>query len=407
VPNSVNISGLTIANGNANNNGSSDGGGILSFDALTVSSSVLEHNQAPNGFGGAIYSGPDVNASLSVNNDVFTGNSVGSAAETVGFQLGGAIFNADGAIATSSSVLDLLADSLLRNEALGGSSPMGVQSAIGGAVDSQSGNPFAPNPISTISNSLFLGNEAIAGTGGGPSAITGGGALGYASTTPLSVSNTNFLGNQVVGSRGPNGGAGTEADGGGIRAEGSILTIQGGLIVGNNAVGGRGGDAQGSNGGDGGTGGDGGIASLQGSALTITGTTILGNSAEGGAGGRGSARGTGGNGLGGGIETDGTSVLDGTADILLGNSAIGGAGGGNAYGGGVYTLGSTMFTNSLVALNLAVGGTDGGQGVGGGVYIAGGSTILTATTQVVLNFATTSNDNIYGTSSTSPPVGQE
>ncbi|HKI21707.1 MAG TPA: hypothetical protein VKA15_27700, partial [Isosphaeraceae bacterium] len=324
VPNSVNISGLTIASGNAINNGFGDGGGILSFDALTVSNSVLVNNQAPGDFGsgGAIYSGCCGNASLSLDHDVFARNSVGSSSVTDGIQQGGAIFNADGvatissstftnnqalgysaqggaissnggtldvagttflgnqavggsstsglggsatggAIAAFSSVLNLSADTFFGNEALGGSSPMGVQSAIGGAVYSLSGNPFAPNPTSTISNSLFLGNEAIAGIGGGPLALTGGGAIGYSSNTPLNVSNTNFLGNQVVGSRGLSGGAGTEADGGAIWAEGSILTIQGGLIVGNNAVGGRGGDAQGSNGGDGGTGGDGGIASLQ------------------------------------------------------------------------------------------------------------------------------------------------
>jgi len=236
-------------------------------------------------------------------------------------------------------------------------------------------------------------------------ALTGGGAIGYSSTTPLNVSNTNFLGNQVIGSQGQNGGAGTEADGGAIWAEGSILTMQGGFVAGDSAVGGRGGDAPGGNGGDGGIGGGGGIANLQGSALTITGTTIVGNSAVGGAGGRGSTRGTGGNGLGGGIENDGISVLDGTGNILMGNAGIGGAGGGNGYGGGVYTLGTTTFTDTLVTLNLAIGGSDGGQGVGGGLYIAGGTSVLTGKTNVVRNFAATSNDDIYGTSGITSPGG--
>jgi len=35
-----------------------------------------------------------------------------------------------------------------------------------------------------------------------------------------------------------------------------------------------------------------------------------------------------------------------------------------------------------------------------GLYIAGGSTTLTGKTAVVLNFATTANNNIYGTYST-------
>ena len=110
---------------------------------------------------------------------------------------------------------------------------MGVQSAIGGAVYVLDGNPFAPDPTSTISDSLFFGNEANAGTGGGPSAVTGGGAVGYSSTTPLNVNDTEFLYNQTVGSRGQNGGAGTEADGGALWIEGSVVTIQGGLIAGN------------------------------------------------------------------------------------------------------------------------------------------------------------------------------
>jgi len=570
VPNKVNISGLTIANGNAISNGFGGGGGILSADALTISNSVLENNQAPvdGGLGGAIFSLCCGNESLTIDNDLFAGNSVGFAGDTAGgFQQGGAIFNdgvatissstfvnnqalgsnalggaihttfgstltvtgstfvnneaigsglvgggaifgdpalvtisssqflnneavtnspfeqasggavettafdinaageaiqvtevitnslfsgnlvvgaagsgasvqggaiengsgtldvagstftgnqaiggsstssfggvaTGGAVVTVQCNLNLSSDSFFGNDALGGSSPMGVQFAIGGAVNVFLSNFSAPNTPSTISNSLFSGNEAAAGTGGGSFSLTGGGAIAFSFTLPYTVSNTRFLGNQVIGSQGQNGGAGTEADGGAIWADGSTVAIQGGLIAGNSAVGGRGGDAPGGTGGDGGIGGGGGIANLSGSSLTITGTTIAGNSAAGGAGGRGSTQGTGGNGLGAGIENDGASTLDITSSILLGNVATGGAGGGNGYGAGVYTLGTTTFTDTLVTLNLAIGGSDGGQGVGGGIYIAGGTTTLTGKTKVVGNQATTSNDNIYGPYST-------
>jgi hypothetical protein len=63
-------------------------------------------------------------------------------------------------------------------------------------------------------------------------------------------------------------------------------------------------------------------------------------------------------------------------------------------------LGTTTFTDTLVAFNLAIGGSDAAQGIGGGIYVAGGTTTLTGKTKVIGNHASTSNDNIYGTYST-------
>ena len=56
-------------------------------------------------------------------------------------------------------------------------------------------------------------------------------------------------------------------------------------------------------------------------------------------------------------------------------------------------------TDTLIALNAADGGS-GGQGIGGGLYIGAGMTTLTGRTEVVSNFASTSNDNIYGSYTT-------
>jgi hypothetical protein len=63
-------------------------------------------------------------------------------------------------------------------------------------------------------------------------------------------------------------------------------------------------------------------------------------------------------------------------------------------------VGTASLTNTFVAFNFAVGGSGGGQGVGGGLYVGGGSMTLLGTTKVVLNVATTSNNNIYGPYST-------
>jgi hypothetical protein len=82
------------------------------------------------------------------------------------------------------------------------------------------------------------------------------------------------------------------------------------------------------------------------------------------------------------------------------NAAIGGSGGGNGDGGGIYNIGTASLTNTYVAFNEAIGGSGGGQGVGGGLYVGGGSMTLLGTTEVVFNFASTSNSNIYGPYST-------
>jgi hypothetical protein len=563
VPNTVDIAGLTIANGNASTNGFGGGGGILSFDALTISDSSLVNNSAPidGGIGGAIYSGCCGNETLSAVHDLFTGNSVGFAGDTGGgFSQGGAIFNTDvatitgstfvnnqalgpnalggaihtsfgstlvvtgstfqnnqavgsqvigggaiwgdpafvtvdsskflnneavgsgpfftieggaietaalnwnnefiqvtesitnsefsgnravgaagsgaateggaiengsgtldlggdtfvgnqsvggsatvtpggiaqgGAVFTVNCALNLTCDSFLGNQAIGGSSPMGVLFAVGGAVNSFLGNTLAPNPTSTISDSTFTGNSVAAGTGGGSFTITAGGAISY-TASPVDISNSSFLGNAVTGSAGVSGGAGTDADGGAIWVTGSRMTIEGSLIAGNRAIGGKGGAAPGSTGGNGGNAEGGGIANQQGADLTLVGTTVAGNIASGGSSGQGSTLGSGGSGLGGGIETDAFSTLVASGGVLFGNAAIGGSGGGNGFGGAVYTLGTTTFTDTLFTLNVAAGGSVGGQGTGGGLYIAAGTTTLAGKTKVVGNFATTSNNDIFG-----------
>ena len=97
-----------------------------------------------------------------------------------------------------------------------------------------------------------------------------------------------------------------------------------------------------------------------------------------------------------GIANNPTAVLDLSGSTIENNTA------GDLNGGIGNFLGTVKITSSVVSGNAAPsGGGDGGQGIGGGLYIASGSaTTLTGKTVVVLNFATTSNNDIYGTYST-------
>ena len=63
-PNSLSISGVTIANGNAAGGFGSfgDGGAIDSSGALTLSNDVVANNQAPDGIGGAIIPAAELTA---------------------------------------------------------------------------------------------------------------------------------------------------------------------------------------------------------------------------------------------------------------------------------------------------------------------------------------------------------
>ena len=133
-----------------------------------------------------------------------------------------------------------------------------------------------------------------------------------------------------------------------------------------------------------------------GGSLTISGTTIAGNSAIGAPGARAARAVSAATASVVGSRSTAPRRLTLTSSVLTGNLAQGGPGGGDGFGGGVYTLGTTTFTDTLATLNDASGGSGGGQGIGGGLYIGGGTTTLTGKTKVVANFASTSNNDIYG-----------
>ena len=157
------------------------------------------------------------------------------------------------------------------------------------------------------------------------------------------------------------------------------------------------------------------------STVTASNVSLIGNLAQGGAGGSGSG-GAGGTATGGAIDNDADSTLSLSGGLLSLNAADDGKGGkggssgtgGDGLGGAIYNAGpydqygeslpgaTLSLTSAIVLGNLAQGGDTanggtGGQGIGGGLYLAIGSTTTLSKTLVTGNFASTSNNNIYGT----------
>jgi hypothetical protein len=79
------------------------------------------------------------------------------------------------------------------------------------------------------------------------------------------------------------------------------------------------------------------------------------------------------------------------------------------FGGGLSVLAgsSASIDASLIVLNAALGGVTGtggasGQGIGGSLYIGTTADVtLSTSSEVMFNFASTSDDNIFGTYTTS------
>jgi hypothetical protein len=393
--------------------------------------------------GGAISN--EAGSTLVLERGTFTGNqattALGTSPGIPGTGLAGAIGNAAGSQATVSySTFD-------SNAARGGTGANGGPgqnggnggNGVGGAISNDATSflvPFASSTI-TVAHATFLGNQAIGGIGGtggnGGSGGNGsngpGGAINNGGST-LTVTDSTFLGNQSLGGPGGNGGMGGN---GGVGANGSggaiqnanpppaltggaliraTLHVSDSLFLGNEAIGGAGGNGGSSgNGGAGGTGRGGGLIN-QFSDWDIRNTLFAFNQATGGAGGdRGSdglLGGTGGAGRGGGLSNINGSIgtLFDSAVIL--NNATGGNGdlggnGGNGQGGGVFNGGtspqgvpSLTLLSSLITRNRADGGAA-GLGQGGGLYLSpGGIAYADVGTTIFANDASTSDDDVFG-----------
>ena len=243
------------------------------------------------------------------------------------------------------------------------------------------------------------------------SGVGGGGLLNSGGNVTLS--SVNVIGNRVLGSsglpgvnggssgaiafNGGNGGNGGNAIGGGVLNAAGALTITGGEIALNQAIGGAGGQggaggnatganggpgstslagigAEGGNGGSGGFAFGGGVANAAGASLTIDGTTFSSNRAVAGTGGLG---GNGGFGRGG----NGSNALlgFGAGGGAIGQGGAGGAGGNGGFlanGGGLYNLGTATLTGQAATFssNQAVGGTQAEAGSAGSASAATAAT---------------------------------
>jgi hypothetical protein len=414
--------------------GFSDGGGIDSeFQTLVLTNSTLSGNQSiggpgTNGASGAGGSGGGLSTfydSATVSGTTFARNLAQSAANSAG-----AVYSpesAGGAVAVSSTSLQLTDSTFTGNQAIGDTGGAGINGGAGGPGGVVSGGAISVTFLSsvTINNSSFDHNLAQAGNGGNGDTGGAGGAGGTASggalagtDSTITISNSSFASDVAQGGAGGAGGTGAEGGSGGNAQGGglynaiafgnffgapALLTVTGSTITHEDAIGGDGG--AGGNGGSGGTGAGGGLFNSPigffgaGQAtLTISSCDVSHNLA---AGGDGAGAGNGGNGEGGGIFNDagGTATLDNST--MDQNQADGGDGqnGGNGFGGGIFvgTGASVSVTASSIDHNRADGGDGGsdGQGQGGGVYNLGTFTFDVATV-IAHNKASTSNDDTFG-----------
>ncbi len=375
--------------------GEGNGGAINSSSAATFTNSSFNGNEALGRTtnGGALSTGENETfaaPSLAINNCTFTGNEAAgangannSAALFGGEALGCAIANAGPLTIANSTFIDNLAKGGDQGENVGG---------------------LDPDPVV---------GEAW-----------GGGLVNFASS--LTVTNTTFIDNQTIGGNSALG-PGAPAAGGGLAAEifaNTALTDV--TFVGNQAIGGSGGTSSPGYPGTGGSGFGGGFYNGVDSTATVSDALFLDNQASGGAGGTGAAGGVGAGGaiangggagafevnfLGLGSDTSSVSLAGSTLIFNVAQGGAGGAGsdGGNSSGGGAFVLSTTTATidDTLIAFNDALGGVSGtggasGQGSGGGLYIdTGASVTLSKSSKVLFNFASTSDDDIFGVYTTS------
>lgn len=440
------ISGLTVTKGLADLNApdfKSVGGAILNQDTLTLIDIVVSSSQAvgdasvtvdlyptsplPGLYaftGGGLGGGLANLDTLTVTGSKFTGNLARGADGSVGvpepppvgtsfagMALGGSIFNFATATVYSSQ--------FTTSRAQGGSNGNGSFAGLGG------GGAIYSDADLTIFSSAFSKNRALGGNGGtgfnhvgdgiGGAIVSGSlKALIPAGTGNLVVHQSTFGLNQAKGGN-DNSVTTPNADNRpGDGYGGAIFLYQGSARISrtrihhNQAIGGTAGGDQGGSMGIGG-----GIFFFNyagGITATVSNSRIDHNSALGGLGraGRPGADGLGGGiantGLGGSFSAPGTITIVNTGvDHNLARGGNGGAGdnGGDGLGGGLFggTDATLIVNGSSITRNRAIKGLGSGAGIdgegkGGGVF-SDGTYTADAATVVLLNVASTSNNNVF------------
>lgn len=396
------------------------------------------------GVGGAIENSKSLlvatlgGATLTVENSLFVGNEArggdghdGPVGGTGGGAFSGAI---DNWLESSATIRD---SEFRANRAVAGRGGHSSTTASGGFGGHATGGAISnSNATMTVERSTFIQNQAISGSGGNSLGAGGNGELaqggafhqadhGFAPV--VTFIDVTFIDNQAIGGDGGNGGDGKGGNGGmaiggGLEFNGGTMKVLDSTLDGNRALGGAGGP--GATPGHGGNALGGGIAnankSLHVAVLEVSGSLLKNNQAVGGSGIVGHAdeqcpsflddvAPCAGLAQGGAIFSGrrwmpGSTVTTITNTTIINNQAIGADGtdhGGDAQGAGIYTdsestltlLGSTVKKNRALAGSGATPGT----GVGGGIYIATGGTVCAdAFTIITGNFASTSEDDVFG-----------
>jgi hypothetical protein len=282
----VDISGMTIANGRVAFD-SARGGGILNLGTLTVTNSTLSGNSA-SGFdasqGGGIFNG----GTLTVTNSTLSDNL--ATYDVPGFPvpgLGGGIFNTGTLTVTNSTVSGNRAD--LGGGIFNTGTLTVTNSTVSGNWANLGGGIYTGTPGTlTVTNSTLSGNSAF-----GDDGAVGGGISNEGGT--LTVSNSTISGNFASAAHGLGCGGGI------FNREGGTVTVTNSTLSGNFAQGGIG---------TGTLSEGGGIYNIEGGTLTVTNSTLSRNRSS--------------NGGGGGISNEG-GLTHSRNTIIAGNTALDGA----------------------------------------------------------------------------------
>ena len=273
---------LTLTNSSLTGNHAGEGGGITSVGTLTISGSTISANLAgTSGTGGGI----QCFCNATVSDSTFSNNSAG----------GGGAIEDEGSVTVTHTTFT------------------GNTAGEGGGIQNELAHL-------TVMSSIFSGNSATSGRGGG--------IYAYGDTT---ISDSTFSGNTIHGYA-------AGAGGGGVFHFGGTLTVTDSSFADNTAPGYDGGGI------------------LEGGTLTVANSTFSHNAAN----------------LGGGIfsQTNNPSTLTVTGSTFAGNTAT------SSTGGGIYVdMGTAHVANSTFSGNSAAGG-----GGGGGAFNHQGTLSLTNST---------------------------
>lgn len=428
-----NANAVVVANPAAKIGGGAAGGGIANFGDLHVSGSQFDGNKATGAdsvtttgsfflqetnFPGSVFGGGIANVGMGVA-DVINSNFYDNIAEAGDYGDGEFAGIASGGAVANTSALSISGGYFRGNQAIASdnaTSPFHNGHALGGAINSGSLEPAfgGPGATLTVERSTLVDNHAIGGNNNtvllpadqvpfadGPNNGYGGGILVYQGTAE--IDRTNLYDNQAIG------GVGGETVNGSLGVGGGAFffsflgpvdaTVSGGIVSGNQAIGG------------GGVGIGGGIATGTLGApfgapgtVEISRTRIIGNQAWGG--------------IGGGIFNDANLTLNratvtdnqaiGQKDVfntLTPGYAFQGAG----LGGGLANLGTVDVNNSNFSSNQAIGSignvgpnfltlppgtalpTYPGIAIGGGIYNSESATV--SNSRFFRNEAQGGNDN--------------